>query len=369
MQEFRECIANDKLSAMQLPTNCTALTATATDPAMKWFCQGGGVRACTNAHIACTPPAPSSSKGLVVFLPGTYLQPVDYSQIISEFAYHGYHSLGLFYPSAEGQNGCGASRVPSPTDLNCTATERFKVLTGATNGGRTNVTWPDSIINRVAKALVHLGEPWSSHVHAATGEVQWSGVIIAGHSNGADHAGFLSKNFNVSRAMLFAGPNDNIGPRGTDHYYEPAPWLFRNWTSSVPGQRATPPERLFGFGVCGSAQHPADDECWHWHPGWAAMGMTSPWHSADSLAALSDARSFAGLHRLCSSAPLPHGSSPDGYNHMASAADCCMPHFPANSTGGLAGRTLWTNVVLHMLDDPVNAPPNANATNSCACVL
>ena len=173
--------------------------------------------------------------------------------------------------------------------------------------------------------------------------------------------------------MLFAGPNDNVGPRGADSYYAPAPWLFRNWTSSVPGERATPPERLFGFGVCGSAQHPADDECWHWQPGWAAMGMSSPWYRADSLAVLSGARSFAGLHRLCSGALLPHGSSPFGYNHMASAADCCMPHFPANySTGGLAGRTLWTNVILHMLDDPIHSPdhaaPPAIPTNSCSCI-
>ena len=43
-----------------------------------------------------------------------------------------FYSLGLFYPSGEGQNGCGASRTPSPTDLNCTALERRRVLTGET---------------------------------------------------------------------------------------------------------------------------------------------------------------------------------------------------------------------------------------------
>jgi hypothetical protein len=225
------------------PAACTTITATATDPAMKWFCQGNGVRGCTNQHVVCAPPASTASKGLVIFLPGTYLQPKDYSEIVAEFSYHGFHALGLFYPSAEGQNGCGASRTSRPTDLNCTARERFKVLTGIPNGGRTNITQPDSIVNRAAKALAYLGPPWS-HYLDSTKAVRWSDVIIAGHSNGADHAGFLSKNFNVSRALMFAGPNDNVGGRLPSGYFQAAPWVYSNWTS-----KATPSERLYGFGV------------------------------------------------------------------------------------------------------------------------
>ena len=87
---------------------CVQITATATDPSMKWHCQAPGVSRCSNKHIACTPPpvaetatAPPSlptannkNKGLVIFLPGTYLQPQDYSNIVAEFAYHGFLSLG-----------------------------------------------------------------------------------------------------------------------------------------------------------------------------------------------------------------------------------------------------------------------------------
>ena len=57
---------------------CKTVLATATDPAMRWHCQGRGVRGCTGQHIACSPPvqAPAAataaaSKGLVIFLPGT----------------------------------------------------------------------------------------------------------------------------------------------------------------------------------------------------------------------------------------------------------------------------------------------------------
>ena len=86
------------------------------------------------------------------------------------------------------------------------------MLTGADNGGTTNITAPDSIVNRAAKALAFLGGPWATYldVRTHTVTVRWADVIIAGHSNGADHAGFVGKNFNVSRALLFAGPNDSV---------------------------------------------------------------------------------------------------------------------------------------------------------------
>ena len=247
---YASSFSMDEMPSAPLLEACTTITATATDPAINWFCQGNGVRGCTNEHVICVPPTSTASKGLVIFLPGTYLQPADYSDIVAEFSYHGFHALGLFYPSAEGQNGCGVSRTSHPTDLNCTARERFKVLTGASNGGRTNVTQPDSIVNRAAKALAYLGAPWSTYLDS-TKAVRWSDVIIAGHSNGADHAGFLAKNFNVSRALMFAGPNDNIGARLASNYFQPAPWVYGNWTSNVAGETATPPERLYGFGVCG----------------------------------------------------------------------------------------------------------------------
>lgn len=69
-----------------------------------------------------------------------------------------------------------------------------------------------------------------------------------------DHAAFLSKNFNVSRALLFAGPNDSVGPMPTGRggqYNTPAPWVYSNWTSNVSGEVATSPDRMYGFGVCG----------------------------------------------------------------------------------------------------------------------
>ena len=161
-------------------------------------------------------------------------------------------------------------------------------MTGAANGGNTNITWPDSIVNRVAKALAYLGKPWSSYLTDAQ-EVRWSDVIIAGHSNGADHTAFLAKNYNVSRALIFAGPNDWVGGETwPPTYTTPAPWVHSNWTSNVTGEVATPPDRIYGFGVCGSNTTPASGECWNWHPGWEAMGLRAPWFKADTIEVLYD---------------------------------------------------------------------------------
>ena len=59
-------------------------------------------------------------------------------------------------------------------------------------------------------------------------------------------------------------------------------------------------------------------------------------------------------------------------NHMASAADSCVPHFPTNMTdASLAGKLLWSNVYKHMLLDHVEfaqtslVSPGADA---CKCI-
>merc|ERR1719345_344275 len=112
-------------------------------------------------------------------------------------------------------------------------------------------------------------------------------------------------------------------------------------------------------------QHPSDAECWSWYVDWDnVMGMPGPWYKADDLAALANPKTFAGLHHVCSSGMLPHGNSGDGYNHMASAADCCMPRFPANATGGMGGRLLWTNIFKHMLADPTGSRPTLSNGNT-----
>ena len=221
------CPDHPKNESCPLPPHCFRLRATGTDPEMQWHCQGPGklpttyrhYTDCTDEHVVCSPSADASQRRqLVVFLPGTGLVPQDYSLIVADFANsHGFHAIGLMYPSTQGQVDCEMSRVTHPTDLNCTARERLRVLTGdnTSYGGaetHTNITTPDSIVNRLAKALTKLGPPWSGWL-LFDGSPDWANIIVSGHSNGADHTGFAAKVFNVSRALMIAGANDNVGPK------------------------------------------------------------------------------------------------------------------------------------------------------------
>ena len=369
------CPAVAKAQPCPLPKGCVALSATSTDSNMKWRCQAPGrsktvyrhYTDCTDQHVVCTPPdtqqpqqqgrVPSRNE-LVVFLPGTGLVPQDYSRIIADFASHGFHSIGLMYPSTQGQVDCQMSRVANPTDLNCTARERYRVLTGEASsfGGtdtHTNITQPDSIVNRVAMALKALGPPWSGWL-AADGSPRWADIIIAGHSNGADHTGFLAKTFSVSRALMFAGANDMVGVVLPHDYVHPAPWQF--------AAGATPPSRLFGFGVCGTKAHHASGICWDWHAGWGAQQLPGAWFRTDAVLA---SGSLSGYHKLCSNGSLVNRTLSQ---HMASAGDCCVPLFGADA-GALAGKMIWTRVYEHMLTAPIDAPLGpATAGESCACV-
>ena len=358
------------------PSRCQTLVATDTDPAMKWFCQGGGhpepdpkkwgFRTCTNTHFACTPPqtqqAQQAQPELVVFLPGTGLGPMDYSEAVVDMSSHGFHALGLMYPSTQGQNGCDMSRKPvGSTDLNCTARERHRVLTGeaVSYGGTdhtTNITQPDSIQNRIAKALLKLGSPWKQWVTSA-GTPDWANIIISGHSNGADHTSFIAKTFNVSRAITIAGANDMVdGPNpGTWNTVHPAPWQFANTSA-----HATPPGRMYGFGVCGTAAHKAQGECYDWHAGWLAQEYPGPWFRADSVLADASGKGLAGYHKICSNGSLVPARVG---NHMASAGDCCVPKTKA-------GDFLWTNIYKHMLLDPIGTAPAGPCTaETCGCTV
>ena len=366
------------------PSRCTTLDATSTDPSMRWYCQGPygrpepdptkwGFRTCTNLHLVCLPPAASQPQ-LVIFLPGTGLGPMDYTEAVIDMSSHGFHAIGLQYPSTQGQNGCDMSRRAPPatsSDLNCTARERHRVLTGeAVSYGATdhttNITAPDSIVNRVAKALLKLGTPWTSwllddgRTGTGTPTPDWSNIIISGHSNGADHAAFLAKTFNVSRALTLAGANDMVdGPNpGTWQHVQPAPWQF---PGSAGGAHATPPSRFYGFGVCGTAAHKAEGECYDWHAGWLAQEYPGPWFRADAVLADATGKGLAGYHKLCSNGSLVGARTS---NHMASAGDCCVPRTKD-------GAFLWTNVYKHMLMDPIGTPPPAGAGTgeTCGCAV
>jgi len=186
------------------------------------------------------PPRPQ----LFVFLPGTGGTPSGYQDVLKTAANLGFPAIGLMYDNPLTMNRlCGDS-----TNANAYAEARSDVIDGGTNtiidDGTTNIISianADSITNRLVKVLTYLetntpAVNWTQYL-SPQADLNWPMIIIAGHSQGAGHAGFIGKTQPVARALMFAD-TDWWTPDG-QLPGQPADW--------IPGPSLTPDEYFFGF--------------------------------------------------------------------------------------------------------------------------
>jgi hypothetical protein len=148
------------------------------------------------------------------------------------FANWGYHVIGLDY-----ENNIVAVTCAHSSDPTTFGRYRKAIITGAPVSDLVKVDVTNSILNRIQKLLVYLVEhdpkgDWDQFVEA--GKPVWSRIIVAGHSQGSGHAGYIGKMFDVDRVLMFSGPQDYM-----DDLQKPAPWQ--------DGESATPPSQFFAF--------------------------------------------------------------------------------------------------------------------------
>ena len=213
-------------------------------------------------HLAINPSSSVAAKGkLLFFIPGTQASPSKYSFILRGAAARGMHAVGLNYINLNTVGDlCGDS-----ADVDCFWKERNEVIFG---GGtpvpsQAPISVPDSIVNRLQKLLVHLNsnypsEGWGQFLNTDS-SVNWSRLIVAGHSQGGGHVGVLAKTFVLSRAVYFASPDDWVNSSDT-----PASW------SSKPN--VTPTSQQYGFGSDRDLLVPNPHAFAHWDK----IGMTKP---------------------------------------------------------------------------------------------
>ncbi len=181
---------------------------------------------------------------LFVFLPGTGGVPAGYQDVLRTAANLGFRSIGLMYDDPETMNSlCGDS-----TNVNAYLEARLAVINGGTNtfndGGTItsiSISRANSITNRLVKLLFYLStnnpsQNWSQYLSTTLG-LNWPQIIIAGHSQGAGHAGLIGKTQPVARSLMFAD-TDWWTPDG-QLPGQPAAWI------TTPG--VTAPEYFFGF--------------------------------------------------------------------------------------------------------------------------
>ncbi len=171
-------------------------------------------------HFVINPSASVTAKvKLFVFLPGTGGVPSQYKSIVRAGASRGFHAIGLDYMNPQPVGVICATSA----DVDCFWNVRREVITGQSLSTEIAVDGPNSIVTRLAKAIGYLAntaptEGWGAYLKP-DGTVDWSKVVVGGHSQGGGHAGVMTKLYAMSRACYFASPPDWSGG--------PASWMSR----------------------------------------------------------------------------------------------------------------------------------------------
>jgi hypothetical protein len=156
-----------------------------------------------NNHFAYYNAALTQKNKLVLFFPGTGAVPFNYTEFLKTAANLGYHSIGLTYPNPVQINQlCGTS-----TDTTCHGLARYEVFDGVDRSSLLAIDSNNCIQNRTIKLLQYLAaqypsENWAQYFTGNT--ILWNKIIVAGHSQGGGHAGFISKIKLVDRVVMFA---------------------------------------------------------------------------------------------------------------------------------------------------------------------
>lgn len=271
-------------------------------------------------HFVINPDPAVAAKGrLFVMLPGTGAVPRTYREIVRVGASRGYHSLGLTYINDDAIEAlCGSSPVPD-----CAELARREVINGESVSPLVSVDPANSITGRLQSLLVYLdrtfpNEGWGRYL--VSGQVDFSLVTIAGHSQGAGHAGFLAKLRDLNRVVMFSGPTDSgIAPGSAN------PW------ASFPN--VTPAARQFAFIHTADPLAPIGTVSANWDA--IDLDLFGPLTSVDGATA-----PFVNSHQLITS--IPPNPNPTGPSasppHGAPVVDAVTPR---DAQGSPVYRPVW----------------------------
>jgi hypothetical protein len=175
---------------------------------------------------------------------------VAYRLILKEAANNGLHALGMSIP-----NSGTVYSMCLGSESDCIDDVRLEVLTGEDVSDEVDVDRANCIENRLAKALAflqanHPEDDWGQFV-SSDGEIQWSLLRLAGHSQGGGTAGHIAKLHEVDRVTFFSAPSERrsdftaawisaSGPTDSGRFFGFAhsrdtviPWVTieQNWTT------------------------------------------------------------------------------------------------------------------------------------------
>ncbi len=208
--------ANNNGTANQLIAS--TVTPSATNPQIASY---------NNPHYVYLDTRVSPKNKLFIFLPGTSGFPSVYTLIAKKAASLGYHSIGLMYPNGSEIYVASGSNSDNTSFGRC----RQEIFDGSDQSAALNINPDNSIKGRLTKLLEYLrsqnpNQNWGQYL--INGQVDWSKIIIAGHSQGGGHALYISKKVSVHKAIAFASIDWNA------FLGQSASWIFDTGATPVP---------------------------------------------------------------------------------------------------------------------------------------
>jgi hypothetical protein len=163
---------------------------------------------------------------LFLFIGGSYSTPKNYNLVCDNASTIGLDVISLSYP-----NNIATAPLGTSSDQYIFDNYRQEICFGSPVSNVVNVDTLNSIATRTIKLLQFLktaypDQNWGQYL-TSSGSLQWSKIIISGHSQGSGHACYLGKKNLVDRIVMFSGPNDY-----STNFNASANWLFQ--TSQTP---------------------------------------------------------------------------------------------------------------------------------------
>ena len=165
-----------------------------TDPAITTF---------TATHFVSVQRGAVLKNILFINIPGTNRTPSQCKVISQKAVTMGYHAISLTY-----SNQTAGNPLCAPTgDTTCHVRLRREVVDGVDRHPSINITPTNSIINRLTKLLIYMHrvqptQGWGQYL--VNNQINWSKVIIGGHSQGGALAGVIGRFYPVKRVLMFS---------------------------------------------------------------------------------------------------------------------------------------------------------------------
>lgn len=238
---------------------------------------------------------------LLLFLGGTNTAPKYFTEFSKTAAAMGYHVINIEYPNAVTVRVCEQAE-----DMECFTHYHEAVINGEPRSDFVHVTEADGIMNRVIKLLKYLNaqdttQGWDQFY--AGNVLQWPKIVVAGHSQGGDHAAYLAYKFAVDRLVVLCSPNDF-----SRKYNQPADWCGQPF--------ATSPDRIYGLMHKRDELVPPEEH----YATWKVMRLLD---AADTTAA--DKDSYKGFHALYTDVEPNPSASKYKSKHNAPIIDEAIP--------------------------------------------